>query len=84
MLERFFDYKPAVLELDRRAMELCAPYFRQAEQVRDFAVQFVDRMEHQYVELMEEIQSTGNLSGVAVETIRAALADYKKEKLPGN
>ena len=24
----------------------------------------------------------GNLSGVAVETIRAALADYKKEKLP--
>src|SRR5699024_7817879 len=40
-----------------------------AEQVRDFAVQFVDRMEHQYVELMEEIQSTGNLSGVAVETI---------------
>ena len=36
MLERFFDYKPAVLELDRRAMELCAPYFRQAEQVRDF------------------------------------------------
>ena len=54
------------------------------EQVRDFAVQFVDRMEHQYVELMEEIQSTGNLSGVAVETIRAALADYKKEKLPGN
>ena len=55
-----------------------------AEQVRDFAVQFVDRMEHQYVELMEEIQSTGNLSGVAVETIRAALADYKKEKLPGN
>ena len=36
------------------------------EQVRDFAVQFVDRMEHQYVELMEEIQSTGNLSGVAV------------------
>ena len=55
-----------------------------AEQVRDFAVQFVDRMEHQYVELMEEIQSTGNLSGVAVETIRAVLADYKKEKLPGN
>ena len=54
------------------------------EQVRDFAVRFVDRMEHQYVELMEEIQSTGNLSGVAVETIRAALADYKKEKLPGN
>ena len=55
-----------------------------AERVRDFAVQFADRMEHQHRELMEEIQSTGNLSGVAVEAIRAALADYKKEKLPGN
>ena len=54
------------------------------EQVREFASQFADRMERQYAELMEETQSTGNLSGVAVETIRAALADYKKEKLPGN
>ena len=36
MLERFFDYKPEVLELDQKAMELCAPYFRQAEEVRDF------------------------------------------------
>ena len=53
-----------------------------AERVRDFALQFVDRMEHQYVELIEEIQSTGNLSAVAVETIRAALVEYKKENLP--
>ena len=36
MLERFFDYKPEVLALDQKAMELCAPYFRQAEEVRDF------------------------------------------------
>ena len=36
MLERFFDYKPEVLALDERAMELCAPYFRQAEEVRDY------------------------------------------------
>ena len=91
---------PRLLELLKQPLYQPMPVSRQAvllyigtnglldevpvEQVRDFAVQFVDRMEHQYVELMEEIQSTGNLSGVAVETIRAALADYKKEKLPGN
>ena len=53
-----------------------------AEQVRDFAWGFADRMEHQHADLMAEIQKTGNLSGVAVEAIRAALAEYKKEKLP--
>ena len=36
MLERFFDYRPEVLALDEKAMQLCAPYFRQAEQVRDY------------------------------------------------
>ena len=36
MLERFFDYKPEVLALDEEAMRLCAPYFREAEQVRDY------------------------------------------------
>ena len=36
MLERFFDYKPEVLALDEQAMALCAPYFRQAEEVRDY------------------------------------------------
>ena len=39
-------------------------------------------MELEHWELTAEVQRTGNLSGVAVETIRAALADYKKEKLP--
>ena len=53
-----------------------------AEQVRDFAWGFADRMEHQHADLMAEIQKTGNLSGVAVEAIRAALSEYKKEKLP--
>ena len=52
------------------------------EQVREFAIQFAGRMENQYAELTREIQSTGNLSAVAVETIRSALAEYKKEKLP--
>ena len=98
--QKTLDHGKRLLELLKQPLYQPMPVSRQAvllyigtnglldevpvEQVRDFAVQFVDRMEHQYVELMEEIQSTGNLSGVAVETIRAALADYKKEKLPGN
>ena len=98
--QKTLDHGKRLLELLKQPLYQPMPVSRQAvllyigtnglldevpvEQVRDFAVQFVDRMEHQYVELMEEIQSTGNLSGVAVETIRAALADYKKEKLPRN
>ena len=52
------------------------------DQVRAFALEFAKRMEQEHWELTAEVQRTGNLSGVAVETIRAALADYKKEKLP--
>ena len=52
------------------------------DQVREFALEFAKRMEQEHWELTAEVQRTGNLSGVAVETIRAALADYKKEKLP--
>ena len=52
------------------------------EQVRAFALDFAKRMEQDHWELTAEVQRTGNLSGVAVETIRAALEDYKKEKLP--
>ena len=52
------------------------------DQVREFALDFSKRMELEHWELTAEVQRTGNLSGVAVETIRAALADYKKEKLP--
>ena len=51
-------------------------------QVREFALEFAKRMEQEHWELTAEVQRTGNLSGVAVETIRAALAEYKKEKLP--
>ena len=28
ILNHFFDYKPEVLALDEKAMELCQPYFR--------------------------------------------------------
>ena len=52
------------------------------DQVREFALDFSKRMELEHWELTAEVQRTSNLSGVAVETIRAALADYKKEKLP--
>ena len=51
-------------------------------QVREFALEFSKRMEKEHWELTAEVQRTGNLSGVAVETIRACLEDYKKEKLP--
>ena len=36
ILNHFFDYKPEVLALDEKAMELCRPYFRQMEEIRDF------------------------------------------------
>ena len=36
MLNHFFNYKPEVLALDEKAMELCQPYFRHMEEVRDF------------------------------------------------
>ena len=36
MLNNFFDYKPEVLALDEKAMELCQPYFRHMEEIRDF------------------------------------------------
>ena len=51
------------------------------DQTRSFALAFVQRMEDQYAGLMEEIQSTGDLSGVAVEAMRAALAQFKQERL---
>ena len=36
MLNHFFDFKPEVLALDEQAMELCQPYFRHMEEIRDF------------------------------------------------
>ena len=35
MLSHFFDFKPEVLALDEKAMELCQPYFRHMEEIRD-------------------------------------------------
>ena len=36
ILNHFFDYKPEVLALDEKAMELCQSYFRHMEEIRDF------------------------------------------------
>ena len=36
MLSHFFDFKPEALALDEQAMELCQPYFRHMEEIRDF------------------------------------------------
>ena len=36
MLNHFFDYKPEVLALDEKAMELCRPYFHHMEEIRDY------------------------------------------------
>ena len=48
------------------------------EKVRDFVLDFAKEMEDAHGDVMEEIQSTGNLSGPAVETIRTVLEDAKK------
>ena len=36
MLNHFFDYKPEVLALDEKTLELCQPYFKQMEDIRDY------------------------------------------------
>ena len=40
MLNHFFDYKPEVLALDEKAMELCQPYFRHMEEIRKIVLSF--------------------------------------------
>ena len=34
-IEKYFDLKPQVLELDKKALELCAPEFAKVEEIRD-------------------------------------------------
>lgn len=51
------------------------------EQVRSFAEGFVDRMQSEHGDTVAEIQSTGSLSGVAVDVIRNMLTEYKAERL---
>ena len=48
------------------------------EQIRPFTDGFMDELALEHSDVLSEIQKSGDLSGVAVETIRAALADYKR------
>ena len=48
------------------------------DKVRSFVLDFAQEMETEHADVVDEIESTGNLSGPAVETIRAALDDAKK------
>ena len=48
------------------------------DQVHQFVLAFAEKMEREHAELMQEIETTGNLSGPAIETIRAVLDADKK------
>ena len=48
------------------------------DKVRDLVLDFAQEMEHEHADVAEEIQSTGNLSGPAIEVIRSVLEDVKK------
>lgn len=48
------------------------------DQVHQFVLAFAEEMEREHAELMQEIETTGNLSGPAIETIRAVLDADKK------
>ena len=48
------------------------------DKVRDFVLDFAQEMETEHSDVMTEIESTGNLSGPAIEVIRSVLEDAKK------
>lgn len=52
------------------------------EQVHAFMGEFVETMEREHAEVMAEIQTTGNLSGPTVETVRSVL-ETVKERVSG-
>ena len=48
------------------------------DQVRSFVLDFAQEMEQEHADVVDEIQTTGNLSGPAIETIRSVLDNAKK------
>ena len=48
------------------------------DKVRDFVLDFAQEMETEHADVTAEIESTGNLSGPAIEVIRSTLEDAKK------
>ena len=47
------------------------------EQIRPLINGFMEELETRYSDVLAEVQKTGDLGGVAIETVRAALAEYK-------
>ena len=48
------------------------------DKVRSFVLDFAQEMENEHADVVNEIESTGNLSGPAIETIRSVLDNAKK------
>ena len=48
------------------------------DKVRDFVLDFAQETETEHADVTAEIESTGNLSGPAIEVIRSTLEDAKK------
>lgn len=93
--QQTLDHGKRLLELLKQPLYRPMPVSRQAillytatngllsdvplDQVNSFAHGFVDHMEQECGAVVSEIQDTGALSGPAIESIRAALEDYKKQ-----
>ena len=48
------------------------------DKIRSFVLDFAQEMEQEHADVVNEIESTGNLSGPAIETIRSVLDNAKK------
>ena len=49
------------------------------DKVREFALGLTQQMEQEHPDVMQEIETTGNLSGPAIETVRLVLEAYEKQ-----
>lgn len=52
------------------------------ERLADFARDFADYLESVHAGVMEEIQTTGELSGPSIEAVRGALEEFKRQVSP--
>ena len=50
------------------------------ETIREFIDGYVERMLTEHPDVVDDIQTTGELSGVAIDAIRTVLEEYKKER----
>ena len=80
MLENAYD-KPFVSVASEDALPVTdaeKASVEQAEKDHKALLDFAQEMETEHTDVMTEIESTGNLSGPAIEVIRSALEDAKK------